>query len=125
MTTWLAAISYPEHPQTHGLPRLHAVVRRAGLAHRLAEGADVGGLSMGERQRVDLARAVLNRPDWLILDAATSALDATAEVDLLHWLRQELPGTSIIITAHRKPAGLIADHVLRLGDEEEGGRETA
>ena len=80
---------------------------------------------MGERQCVGLARAVLNCPDWLILDAVTPALDATAEADLLHWLRQELPGTSIIITAHRKPTGLIAGRVLRLGDEEEDGRETA
>ena len=119
----LAAVSYPERPETHGLPRLHAVIRHAGLAHRLAEGADLGGLSMGERQRVGLAGAVLNRPNWLILDEAASALDATAEADLLHWLRQELPGTSLIVTAHRSPVGLTADRVLRLGEDDE--RETA
>lgn len=79
---------------------------------------------MGERQRVGLARAILNRPDWLILDEAIAALDATAELDLLRWLRQELPQTAIIITAHRKPSGLVADRILDLGGTEDQ-RETA
>lgn len=123
----LAAVSYPERPETHGIARLHEVIHRAGLGHRLSESAVVGGLSMGERQRVGLARAVLNRPDWLILDEATSALDATAEADLLHWLRQELLETTLIIAAHRKPAGLVADQILRLGDDwnTEKGKESA
>ncbi|WP_347266158.1 SbmA/BacA-like family transporter [Paracoccus sp. (in: a-proteobacteria)] len=120
----LAAVSYPDAPEAQDAARLQAVIRRAGLAHRLTAGAGLGGLSMGERQRIGLARAVLNRPDWLILDEATSALDAAAEADLLRWLRQELPATSLIVTAHRKPAGLSADRVLRLGEGDET-RETA
>ncbi|WP_246184927.1 ABC transporter ATP-binding protein/permease [Paracoccus aestuariivivens] len=113
----LAAISYPHPAETLGLPRVHAVLHRVCLSHRLVGENGVSGLSMGERQRVGLARAVLNRPDWLILDEATAALDPASEADLLQWLRQELPETSIIITAHRKPSGLVADQILRLDDD--------
>lgn len=120
------AASYPQPPQAHDPARLRAVLERVGLGRRLASGQGTGGLSMGERQRVGLARAVLNRPDWLILDEATAALDATAEADLLRWLRRELPETTILITAHRQPAGLVADQVLHLDQHEDRqGQETA
>lgn len=110
----MAAISYPQAPDDIGAPRLHAVLRRVGLSHRVIDRNGIGGLSMGERQRVGLARAVLNRPDWLILDEATAALDPASEADLLQWLRQELAHTSLIVTAHRKPAGFDADVILHL-----------
>lgn len=109
-----AAICYPHRPEALGMVRVQAVLRRVGLAHRLTDHGGVSGLSMGERQRIGLARAVLNNPDWLILDEATAALDPASEADLLTWLRQELPATTLIITAHRKPAGLVPDHVLHL-----------
>ena len=79
---------------------------------------------MGERQRVGLARAVLHHPDWLILDEATAALDTTAEADLLSWLCLELPETTLIITAHRRPAGLVPDTILQLAPISDE-RETA
>lgn len=113
-----AAACHPEDPSHHDPERVAAVLTRLGLAPRLtlAEGeASLAGLSMGERQRLGLARAVLNRPDWLLLDEATSALDLAAEADLLAWLRAELPETTLILVAHRAPAGLHADDVLHVG----------
>lgn len=114
----LAAASYPEPPQTHGPARVRAVLERVGLGHRVSADAATGGLSMGERQRLGLARAVLNRPDWLILDEATAALDCAAEADLLAWLRRELPGAALIIVAHRIPRGIAPDHILAIGTTE-------
>lgn len=112
------AACHPADPAAQDPARIAAVLARLGLGHRLLADppeAALAGLSMGERQRLGLARAVLNRPDWLLMDEATSALDPASEADLLAWLRTELPDAMLIVVAHRKPAGLAADDVLRLG----------
>ena len=59
-------------------------------------------LSGGQRQRIELARALLSRPRVLILDDATSAIDAATEADILANLRDNLPGVTIIAVAHRQ-----------------------
>lgn len=64
------------------------------------------GLSGGERQRLALARALLQKPDWLVLDEATSALDREGEGQVLAALRAALPLATLIVIAHREPAGL-------------------
>ncbi|GGE14595.1 putative ATP-binding cassette transporter [Gemmobacter megaterium] len=117
----VTAACHPDDPDRHDPARVFAVLTRLGLAPRLTapQGeAALAGLSMGERQRLGLARAVLNRPDWLLMDEATSALDPAAEADLLAWLRTELPDTTLIIVAHRTPLGVSADDVLRIGPAE-------
>mgnify|MGYP000877999049 CR=1 FL=1 len=112
------AACHPLDPAAQDPARVAAVLTRLGLGHRLlSDGPDaaLAGLSMGERQRLGLARAVLNRPDWLLMDEATSALDPASEADLLAWLRAELPETTLILVAHRTPAGFTAEDVLNLG----------
>ena len=74
------------------------------------------GLSIGERQRLALARVLLLRPEWLILDEATSALDPAAERELLGLLRLELPKTAILCVAHRPPLALGAYRRLSLSE---------
>jgi putative ATP-binding cassette transporter len=58
-------------------------------------------LSLGEQQRLAIARALLHKPDWLFLDEATASLDETLETRIYSLLQQRLPGTSIISIAHR------------------------
>ncbi len=119
--TILAAACHPEDPARHDPARLRAVLTRLGLGHRLDPEmieTSLTGLSMGERQRLGLARAVLLRPDWLLMDEATSALDPVAEGDLLGWLAAELPDTTFIMVAHRLPAGIALDDTLHLGPQE-------
>ena len=58
-------------------------------------------LSLGEQQRLAIARALLARPDWLFLDEATAALDEATEAEIYDVLRQRLPGTTIVSIGHR------------------------
>jgi ABC-type multidrug transport system fused ATPase/permease subunit len=72
-------------------------------------------LSGGQRQRVALARALVRRPRFLLLDDATSAVDATVESRILHGLRAELEMTTLIV-AHRLSTIALADRVLFMQD---------
>jgi ATP-binding cassette, subfamily B, bacterial len=77
-------------------------------------------LSGGERQRVALARAIVREPRVLILDDATSSVDATVEAEVLERLREELR-TTLIVIAYRLSTIRLADRVVFL----EGGSVTA
>ena len=75
-------------------------------------------LSGGQRQRVALARAVLTDPRVLLLDDATSAVDATTEETIFSGLREVLAGRTSLIVANRVSTLHLADRVVLL----EGGR---
>jgi ATP-binding cassette, subfamily B, bacterial len=77
-------------------------------------------LSGGQRQRLALARALLRRPGLLMLDDATSAVDATVERRILDGLPDALRATTLVV-AHRVSTIALADRVLFL----EGGRIAA
>jgi len=59
-------------------------------------------LSYGEKQRLCIARAILSRPDVLILDEATSGLDKTTERDLINGVFDVMNGKTIILISHRE-----------------------
>ncbi|MFF4764311.1 ABC transporter ATP-binding protein [Streptomyces sp. NPDC001292] len=102
-------------------------VAQADFAHALPQGTatQVGeqGLSLsgGQRQRLALARAVVGRPRFLILDDPLSALDVHTEAAVEAALRQVLADTTALIVAHRPSTVLLADRVALLS----GGRITA
>lgn len=74
-------------------------------------------LSGGQRQRIALARALLRQPRVLLLDDATSAVDATVERAILDGLRGSVAATTLVV-AHRVSTIALADRVLLL----DGGR---
>ena len=70
--------------------------------------------SGGQKQRLSIARAVLHRAPFLILDDATSALDTITESNLLKAVQDKLPNTSLILISQRTSTLKIADQILLL-----------
>lgn len=70
--------------------------------------------SGGQKQRLSIARAVLRRAPFLILDDATSALDTITEFNLLKDIQENLPDTSLILISQRTSTLKIADQILLL-----------
>jgi ABC-type multidrug transport system fused ATPase/permease subunit len=113
-----------------GEDEITAAAERAGLGElleELPEGLDtlVGErgltLSGGQRQRVAIARALLAEPRILILDDATSSVDATTESRIKAALREVMEGRTTFVIAHRLSTIALADEVVVL----EGGRVAA
>ena len=75
-------------------------------------------LSGGQRQRVAIARALLADPRILILDDATSSVDATTEAEIKAGLREAMAGRTTLIIAHRLSTISLADEVVVM----DGGR---
>ncbi len=72
------------------------------LAERLNEvGHWALQLSPGEQQRIAFARALVQKPDWLFLDEATSAVDENTEARLYRLVRERLEGTTVFSVGHR------------------------
>jgi vitamin B12/bleomycin/antimicrobial peptide transport system ATP-binding/permease protein len=119
-----AAISYPAVPGTFEGTRLAEVlvaVGLPGLTSRLDEHAHWNRmLSLGEQQRLALARAILLEPDYLFLDEATASLDEASEAALYRLLQERLPGMAIVSIGHRST--LEAFHRRRLVLERDGAR---
>ena len=90
--------------------------KEGGLSHPVAaRGANLSG---GQKQRLLIARALAARPDILVLDDCSSALDYRTDRALRGALRRGLSGTTTVIVAQRVSSILHADHILVL----DGGR---
>lgn len=76
-------------------------------------------LSLGELQRLSLARAILHQPKWLFLDETTSCIDTGMECEVYQVLREKLPASSLISIGHRDT--LKAHHHLVLELDGTGG----
>jgi len=110
------AVSYPEEAAKHSDEELKKALSGVGLPQladdleRSENWAQV--LSGGEQQRLAFARALLNQPDWLFLDEATSSLPEDAQEELYRLLKQKLPRTTLVSIGHR--TSLAAHHPRQL-----------
>jgi vitamin B12/bleomycin/antimicrobial peptide transport system ATP-binding/permease protein len=100
-----AAIAYPSEASCFDADRIAEVLRQIGLprlALRLDEEAHWNRiLSLGEQQRLGIARALLQAPKFLFLDEATASLDEPSEAALYRLLEEKLPGTTLVSIGHR------------------------
>ncbi|WP_330454542.1 MULTISPECIES: ABC transporter ATP-binding protein [unclassified Streptomyces] len=122
-----ANIAYGMPDATDEQVRAAARIARADeFIERLPQGYDtlVGEqgltLSGGQRQRMALARALIGDPAVLVLDDATSAIDARVEAEIHHRLRADDRRRTTLIIAHRRSTLELADRVAIL----DGGRVT-
>jgi vitamin B12/bleomycin/antimicrobial peptide transport system ATP-binding/permease protein len=103
--TLAAAVTYPAEPGTFSAAALAEAIAAVGLpalAARLDEEAHWNRmLSLGEQQRLGMARAMLHAPDYLLLDEATASLDEPSEAALYRLLERRLDGTTIVSIGHR------------------------
>ncbi len=117
-----AAVAYPAEPGTFdaaAVAELVAAVGLPALAERIEEEAHWNRqLSLGEQQRLGIARALLHAPDYLFLDEATASLDEPGEAALYQLLDQRLPNATLVSIGHR--ATLAAFHRRRLAFSRDG-----
>jgi ATP-binding cassette subfamily B multidrug efflux pump len=100
------------------MDRAMGLVQAAELVGRLDSGYDTGlsegggNLSMGERQLVSFARAVVRDPDILVLDEATSAVDPGTERTIQSSMDRMMEGRTALVVAHRLSTIMGADKIL-------------
>jgi putative ATP-binding cassette transporter len=98
-------VSYPMPADGADDATLRETLEAVGLPERAGRLDEAGHwalqLSPGEQQRIAFARALVQKPDWLFLDEATSAVDEATEARLYRLVRGRLPGTALFSVGHR------------------------
>jgi putative ATP-binding cassette transporter len=119
-----AAVAYPAESGQFDAAKVAELIGAVGLpalVPRIEEEAHWNRmLSLGEQQRLGIARALLYAPDFLFLDEATASLDEPSEAALYQLLDQRLPQATIVSIGHR--ATLAAFHRRRLAFIRAGDR---
>lgn len=109
-----AALTYPSAPETFEQMEVLIAMDRCRLKHlseRLDEAENWSQvLSLGEQQRLALARVFLHKPDWIFLDEASAALDEATEAQIYREIRERLPEATLVSIGHR--SSLLAFHEL-------------
>ncbi len=114
--TLRTALAYPAEAVAYDDEAMRRALRDAELG-ALVEQLDVDDhwsqrLSGGEQQRLALARAILAKPKWLMLDEATGSMDTELAARLYAKLKTILPGTTVISIAHGEVLNIDVDRKI-------------
>ncbi len=113
-----AAIAYPCAAETFDSERIAEALVAVGLPALVVRLDEEGHwnrmLSPGEQQRLGVARALLDAPDYLFLDEATASLDEASESALYTLLQERLKGTTIVSIGHRSTLTTFHRRLIRL-----------
>lgn len=93
---------------------IHDYVMGLPLRYDTKIGRDGTGLSLGQRQRILIARAVYRNPDFILLDEATNSLDAANERAIVENLSRFYRGRTVVVVAHRLSTVRDADNIVVL-----------
>jgi putative ABC transport system ATP-binding protein len=95
--------------------RAEQALGKVGLAERM--GHRPNQLSGGQQQRVSIARALINRPELLLADEPTGALDSTTSIEIMKLLGElHLQGMTIVLVTHEPDIAAHAKRLVRLKD---------
>ncbi|HEK0787625.1 TPA: ABC transporter ATP-binding protein/permease [Proteus mirabilis] len=111
-------LAYPCQPNQFSAKEYEEVLHLVGLdkiKNQLSLETDwTTRLSGGEQQRLIFARLLLNKPELILLDETTSALDEQNALNMLQLLKQHLPTAGIALVSHQRFTHVIADNVISL-----------
>lgn len=93
---------------------IHDYVSSLPLGYDTVIGRDGTGLSLGQKQRILIARAVYKDPAFIFLDEATNSLDARNEREITDNLREFYRGRTVVVVAHRLSTVRDADQIVVL-----------
>ncbi|MGJ4882391.1 ABC transporter ATP-binding protein/permease [Bradyrhizobium sp. HKCCYLRH1065] len=113
-----AAIVYPAAADAFSVEQVREALVAVGLpqlADRLDEDSHWNRmLSLGEQQRLGIARALLHAPQYLFLDEATASLDEPSEARLYRVIAERLPQTTVVSIGHRSTLHEFHDRKVEL-----------
>ena len=94
------------------MANIEEYIEQLPLKYNTKIGADGTGLSMGQRQRILIARAVYKNPQYIFLDEATNSLDANNEHNITEALNDFFEGKTVLVIAHRLSTVRKADNII-------------
>jgi ATP-binding cassette subfamily B protein len=100
--------------QAAKIAQIHDFISKLALGYNTKIGSEGIGISMGQKQRILIARAVYKNPDFILFDEATSSLDANNENAIINNLNEFFQGKTAIIIAHRLSTVRNADRIIVL-----------
>lgn len=96
------------------IANIHDFIEELPLKYKTRIGNDGHGLSLGQKQRILIARAVYKNPKYIFLDEATNSLDANNEHEIMQNLNYFIQGRTAIVIAHRLSTVRNADNIIVL-----------
>jgi len=110
----LAILEVVEPDNATRIHRMEELLEEFGISHiARTKGYSLSG---GERRRVEIARALITNPAILILDDATSAIDAGTEAQIHATLHKVMAGRTTLLIAHRRSTLQLADRIAVLDE---------
>lgn len=109
------------------IANINDFIEELPLKYKTKIGNDGHGLSLGQKQRILIARAIYKNPKYIFLDEATNSLDANNEHEIMENLNSFIKGRTSIIIAHRLSTVRNADNIVVLKDGqicEQGNHDT-
>lgn len=120
------AVIYPKAKEEIDDGQVAEALKAVGLEAHIDRVDEVGPwdqtLSGGEKQRVAFARLLIHKPQVIVMDEATAALDKDSQAELMQLIEKQLPETTIISVAHRPELETFHDRKITLAHKPGGAR---